>query len=389
MDRNEAEQLLERYLTGNCTDDERRLVEAWFNQELRSRKLSADIDWETAKAAVWKRVEPHKRQNVLTWLPYVAAVLVATAMVAWYFSDNLSSEGSGIAVTQEADIAPGGNRATLTLADGRTITLDEARSGVVVGNGEITYSDGNPLVSVEGRSERKAAIPILKLSTPKGGTYQITLPDGTRVWLNAASTLKYPSLFAGDARVVELEGEAYFDVAQVRKDENSPGQPRKVSQQVPFKVVTTGQTIEVVGTVFNISAYADDHETKTTLVAGKVRVQAMVQGLSGASAPVSELEPGEQAITRGSAIEINEVDIFDYTAWREGIIVLNGAQLGDVMRQLARWYDVAFDVPALKTNKTAYVIINRNENLSSVLKALEETYQVKLKLEGRRVGLIE
>src|SRR5690606_9955782 len=161
-------------------------------------------------------------------------------------------------------------------------------------------------------------------------------------------------------------------------------QPLEVSQTVPFKVITNSQTIEVLGTEFNVSAYADDRETKTTLVEGLVRVAQTTS-----PEPPIIIKRGQQAITRGSLIEINEVDIFDYTAWRDGIIVLNGARLADVMRQVERWYDVTIDVPALKTNKTAYVIINRNENLSSVLKALEETYQVKLKLEGRRVGVIE
>src|SRR5690606_27248281 len=111
--------------------------------------------------------------------------------------------------------------------------------------------------------------------------------------------------------------------------------------------------------------------------------------LTGGHQPPITIHPGQQAITRGSSLEVREVDVFDYTAWKDGIIVLNGARLDDVMRQVERWYDVTMELPALKTNKTAYVMINRNENLSSVLKALEETYQVKLKLEERRVSVID
>lgn len=376
MDRHQAEQLLKRYRAGNCTDRERRLVERWFNQELASGEWGTDIDWEAARRTIWNRMEPRRRHNVWRRLPYVAAVLVATAIASWYFFDNQSRDESKIVEQRETDIPAGGNRATLTLVDGRTITLDEARDGIVIENGTITYKDGNRLADAEEGGEHQVNIPLLKLSTPKGGTYQITLPDGSRVWLNAASTLKYPARFDGDERMIELEGEAYFDVVPA-------------SQNVPFKVMTRGQVIEVLGTEFNVSAYADDHESKTTLVTGKVRVKPIVPDGSNNSSPISYLEPGQQATTRGSSIQVSQVDVFDYTAWKDGIIVLSGARLADVMRQLERWYDVAINIPAFTTNNTAYVLINRNENLLSVLKALEETYQVKLKLEERRVSIIE
>lgn len=392
MDRHEAERILERYRAGTCTAKERRLVEAWFNRELSENQLDVEPDWEVAKATIWRRLNSttNRPRRIRRWFPYVAAAFIAAAAATWMFLDHpIFNRSSQFVNLESEDIPPGGNRATLTLADGRRIALDEARDGIVMGSGEIMYSDGNPLAEVGGSEGEQVDIPLLELSTPKGGAYQITLPDGTRVWLNAASTLKYPARFDGDERVVELEGEAYFEVVQIRKDVNSRRQPMEVSQHVPFKVVTNSQTIAVLGTEFNISAYADDPETKTTLVEGKVRVAAIVPGASNLTPPVSYLEPGQQAVTRGSLLEVSEVDVFDYTAWRDGIIVLNGARLADVMRQVERWYDVTIDVPALKTNKTAYVIINRNENLSSVLKALEETYQVKLKLEGRRVGVIE
>lgn len=412
--------LITRYLRQELTAEEQAALNAWLAEQPANRAFLEGLDDERhlqRKLRVFDEVDrdrlwtltqskfageagltpmskemlasPSKIRTLKRGLPYVAAVLIGIATVTWYFFDDQSNEGSDIVSLQEPDIAPGGNRATLTLADGRTITLDEARDGVVIGNGAITYNDGKPLAEADGSIASQAVIPLLELRTPKGGTYQITLSDGTKVWLNAASSLRYPARFDGDERVIELEGEAYFDVVQVSKDVDSPRQPAGSSQNVPFKVVTSNQTIEVLGTEFNISAYADDRETKTTLVAGKVRVKAIVPGVSNPLSPVSYLESGQQAITRGSELEVTEVDIFDYTAWRDGIIVLNGARLADVMRQVERWYDVTIEFSALKTNKTAYVIIDRNENLSSVLKALEETYQVKLKLAGRRVGIIE
>src|SRR5690606_13352531 len=184
------------------------------------------------------------------------------------------------------DILPGGNRATLTLADGRTINLSEAQTGIVVGDG-ITYLDGTGVLD----NSASSVSTIMSLSTPKGGTYQITLPDGSKVWLNANSTLKYPSRFGGKERVVELEGEAYFDVSQ-----QSTANSRQASF-VPFLVKTNNQTVEVLGTEFNISAYADDPVTKTTLVEGSVKVSAHAVNAS------TLLKPGEQGLLLHDRIE--------------------------------------------------------------------------------------
>ncbi|MFB2118430.1 FecR family protein [Parapedobacter sp. 2B3] len=310
-----------------------------------------------------------KVRKLLRWLPYAAAVVVAIGTVMWYIHKEGGVQPPEIAHTSTKDIPAGGNRAVLQLADGRTINLDETQTGIVVGGDDITYLDGTSVATSLVADDEVDAEEMV-LSTPKGGTYQIALPDGSKVWLNAASTLKYPSRFSAKERVVELVGEAYFDVV---KDERTP-----------FKVVSAGQTVEVLGTEFNVSAYPDEEAINTTLVEGSVRV-----ALAGGDQSPVVIRPGQQATTHKSSLNVSEVDIFDYTAWKDGIIVLNSARLPDVMRQVERWYDVAIALPALKTDKTAYVIINRNESLSSVLKALEETYGVKLKLEGRRVSLID
>lgn len=344
MDRYEAEQLLERYRADNCTDEERRLVEAWLNEELASGELSTEFDWETTETVIWKRVEPHKRHNVWKRLPYVAAMLIAMATVAWYFFDNQLSEDSEIVGRQGADIAPGGNRATLTLDDGRTITLDEARDGIVIGGGEITYNDGNPLTAVEGETT------LLELSTPKGGTYQITLPDGSKVWLNAASSLRYPSRFGSDERVVELEGEAYFQIKSDRKR--------------PFKVKSNDQFVSVLGTEFNILAYDDELETQTTLVDGSIEI------FNRRSKKVNRLSPGEQGVIRGNAITIQPVLVEKYIAWKEGRFHFRKTPFEELMRQIARWYDVEImynkDIP----KETFSGEMSRNLTLKSVLELL-------------------
>src|SRR5690606_11646560 len=158
------------------------------------------------------------------------------------------------------------NRATLTLADGRVVNLSQSQSGIIVGDG-ITYLDGSTVFgqgagsTEQGTRHKGVTTDNLQLTTPKGGTYQITLADGTKVWLNSASTLRYPSRFDGDERIVEMEGEAYFEVAPF-----SSKSPR------PFLVKTENQTLKVLGTHFNVSAYADEEETKTTLVEGAVQI---------------------------------------------------------------------------------------------------------------------
>lgn len=372
------------------TDEEEAHLKAWFAVSERNRLLYEELQSETLQREamgmmyayredeirtyilasqqepIMKAAESHI-QRLRKWLPYAAAVAIVLS-IGLFLLNKEPGHNNHVVERLADDIPPGGNRATLTLADGRIVPLSETQAGIVVTDG-IAYLDGSSVFEEQRNKETREQghDELLTLTTPKGGTYQITLPDGTKVWLNAASTLKYPNHFDGDKRVIEVVGEAYFSV--------------KHDAKRLFKVVSNGQEVQVLGTEFNISAYLDDPEVKTTLVEGKVR-------LSLASDKSVVLTPGQQATNRGSSFEVKHVDIFDYTAWRNGIIVLNGARLPDVIRQLERWYNVAIELPELETNKTAYVMINRNENLSSVLKALEETYHVKLKLEGRRVSVI-
>ena len=197
------------------------------------------------------------------------------------------------ASVNDDDVAPRGNRAMLTLADGHTLTWDEDRDGIVVGQREITYNNGNLLVDVE-EEEAPGEITMLALRTPNGGTYGVTLLDGTKVRLNAGTTLKYPSRFSRTEREVVLTGETYFSVVN--------------DLEKPFKVISAGQEVYVLGTEFNVSAYRDDPEIKTTLVEGKVR-------LLSASNDV-ELVAGEQGVVKGTTLTKNKVDLEPYVAWK-------------------------------------------------------------------------
>ncbi len=329
-----------------------------------------------------------KTRHLPKWLPYAAAVLIALGGTWFFFGHEVIDRLSADRRVTAEDIAPGTNRATLTLADGRTIDLDEGQTGIVVGAEDITYQDGSALglppsgaVGVGANdyspdvSGSAQSVNMLSLTTPKGGTYQITLPDGSRVWLNAGSTLKYPSRFSGEERIVELTGEAFFEI---RPQAGKVG----ANKYSPFNVQTASQTVHVLGTQFNISAYADEASTKTTLVTGRVRVaisppgEPVPTGREGRGV-TEELKPGEQSITRarlpgqGADIQVHSVDVTAYTAWKSGKFIFTGKPFTAVMAELARWYDleVVYDGPVPEI--AFFGGIHRNNNLSAVLKVLE------------------
>jgi len=297
------------------------------------------------------------------WLPYAAALLVGVVVVAWLFFDERTDNKSGTGSMQVADIPPGGNRATLTLADGRTVTLDEARDGIVIGSGEITYNDGNPLADGAEMGERQGEVPLLELTTPKGGTYQITLSDGTKVWLNAASTLKYPPHFSGTGRIVELTGEAYFSVAKDAKK--------------PFKVVSEGQEVQVLGTEFNVSAYPDDPETETTLLEGSVSVR-----LTADLASPVVIQPGQQSTLRGAVIDVKAVDVMQYVAWKEGLFYFDHTSFDKMIRQIGRWYDIEVNYHGEIPKETFTGKIQRDLSLMAMLDLLNIS-DAKIHLQGR------
>jgi len=306
------------------------------------------------------------------WLPYVAAIILVFTAGTWFLIESGGKRGEH-PPTAEA-ILPGGNKATLTWADGRTVDLSEAQSGIIVGEG-ITYTDGSDVLNVdEGKSAsqlRSSGSELLTLSTPRGGTYQVVLPDGSKVWLNASTTLKYPSRFTGSERVVELTGEAYFSVAQIRE---KAGQ-----RKVPFRVVSAGQTVEVLGTEFNITAYPDDDETRTTLVNGSVQIVNM------ASEIANELKPGDQSIMRNERTDIVQVDPSLAIAWKSGDIVLTNVPLQTIMRQISRWYDVDVKYAAQPDPTEFFGTVSRMRELSAVLQAMESTGNIRFCLENNTI----
>ncbi|WP_257670579.1 FecR family protein [Parapedobacter tibetensis] len=287
-------------------------------------------------AQATRRKERNVKVHRLRYIRYAAAAVLLIGLAFsgyfWLFqSDDRADTIYGI--------VPGGHRATLALTDGRVVLLSESQEGIVVTKDMLMYGDGTEIL--ESLGSPALSVPLMTLSTPKGGTYQATLSDGSRVWLNAGSTLKYPSRFGDAERIVELEGEAFFEIKEqkikAQGQANAMGDlsiKHKDDVLSAFKVVTKDQTVEVLGTQFNISAYADEPEIKTTLVEGSVKISNLT------SHDMRILNPNEQAIVHGPQVEIRKIDVTSYVAWKNGLFDFNTLSLEEAMRQIARWYDI-------------------------------------------------
>lgn len=364
MNKYDAKALLEKYNLGTCTQEEKTLVEEWLlfapfgEQDLSDAEILNDLEdiGQGLPLAGARQVKlPSKR---LRRFMVAAAVILITG--GSYFFYGQQNAGAPVAnkVAKLEDVLPGGNKALLTLANGQTITLEDAGSGqlaVEAGVKIIKTADGQLQylfedASTQDQEEPATAIRYNTVSTPKGGQYQVTLPDGTKVWLNAASSLKFPASFAAmNRRRVELTGEAYFEVAK--------------SKSVPFIVTSPTQAVEVLGTHFNVNAYADEPYVKTTLLEGSVRVRQGSQS--------QLIQPDQQALTRSNAaIIVSPVDAIDQVAWKNGLFSFKDADIHAVMRQISRWYnmEVSYDTNLPATTFTGKIY--RNGNLGKVLESI-------------------
>lgn len=307
---------------------------------------------------------PSASRRLRKWVPYAAAVLIAATAITYVFFGDQPNHKPQIVNIETHDIAPGGNRARLSLADGRVVELSEEQAGIVVGKEEITYEDGSALGVGSSDAEGRRDLSLLELSTPKGGTYQLTLSDGSKVWLNSASILTYPTRFSGNERIVELEGEGYFEIAKDMKR--------------PFKVRSAGQEVKVLGTEFNISAYADEMETKTTLVEGQVEVAA------GASGSTVTLSPGKLVTLSGTGKLItSEANIKKEIAWKSGWFHFENTSFADMMRQIGRWYDVDVRYDGNVPNGVFGGIMDRNVSLKTLLGYLGDSSGLLFELNDR------
>lgn len=292
------------------------------------------------------------------WVRNAAAILALAALGIWaYWDDHQQRENESTSQAVQPDAEPGTHRATLSLGNGSVVQLAATQNGIVMGE-ELSYMDGSRVLKTKQTATGSLSKP-LSLTTPNGGTYQITLNDGTIVWLNSSSTLSYPSRFEGNKRVVRLTGEAYFKVKPIRTTN------RETS--LPFKVVTNGQTIEVLGTEFNVSAYPESGEVKTTLVDGMVEIAADHGGAT------AKLNPGQQAIFHKDDIKVTAVNVRPFISWKDGVFYFDRTPLADAMDALSRWYDVEIMYDGNIPKTYFYGEISRNKPLSEVIAVLKES----------------
>ena len=361
------------------------LLQQHADDDVLEQQVMADVDtteetilperhwqhiWNGMQKRMHTAVPAQPRLLVPVWLR-VAAVLVciATAAVIWRQTHTPASNAPEQWVSKPSVVTPGTDKAVLTLSNGSRILLDSAHQGSITGeNGiSITNLQGSNLAYGEQKQgARPQAVTYNTLTTPRGGVYQLSLADGSRVWLNAASSITFPTTFIGAERRVTITGEAYFEVA---------AQAGK-----PFKVEANGSLTEVLGTSFNIMSYTDEDVLKTTLVNGSVKVS------SGTASVL--LHPGQQAIrNQAGMIQVAPADMDEVLSWKNGLISFSGAPLPVVMRRIARWYDVELMYKGKMPEDNFNGIIDRKLPLKNVLKVME-IYGIKYKLDGNKLTLI-
>lgn len=363
----DIKQLFKRYERGECTPEEEARLHTWLNHYIKHEADGLDELEATYQTKAYSTI----RSRWAKWTSYAAAViLIATA---WYFNNKSSNDLPTQLTQEQADdiILPDYNSAILTLADGREISLDEKSAGLSVQEAGVKITqalDGSLLYeAIQGTVSNQLTYNTFQ--TPKGNTYTILLPDGTKVWLNAASSLRYPVSFTGKERRVFLSGEAYFEVAH--------------NPQQPFSVEARGSTIQVLGTHFNISAYENQAQLKTTLIEGAVNVSKDGQTVS--------LEPNQQATIDMSTGRITraETDVWSALAWKNGYFRFERASLEDIFVVISRWYHIEDIEYHGEFDNRFTGTFQRSKNISELFRYLEKLAPIHFEIKEGRVVVMK
>jgi transmembrane sensor len=384
MGNERAEELIRKYLAGNATPEEEALLESWYiaaaqeQPDMTGEPANPNIEAEMLESLraeqqeLPKIGEPKSKSPVRLWPRVAAAAAVILILSVGSFFLSRKSPTQAIVQQQplENDILPAGARATLTLLDGRTIPLDSADSHALARQGNATISSlGGQLIygaSQPGRSTAsqpggnstnqpggpaaQGNLAYNTLTTRPGEHYSLLLPDGTKAWLNAGSSITYPVVFEGNERKVKVTGEVYFEVVHDAKQ--------------PFKIAVKDQLVEDIGTHLNINAYDDESTINTTLLEGSIKVT------KGSASAI--LAPGQQAKIRpvGNSFQIQKVDADEAIAWKNGYFYFDRADIQTMMRQLARWYDVQVIYKGEISKRTFKGKLYRNIKASEALRIL-------------------
>jgi ferric-dicitrate binding protein FerR (iron transport regulator) len=366
--------------------------EIWLKKDQeRIRETMLNEAWEKIQQRQGKSI---KKRNLIRRVKVAACILILLASGVFIYlissrqnrQQNLANQAS--IQNENAQIHPGGNKAILTLANGQQIVLDQAQNGslakqgntriIKLNNGQLSYNRQSSIVNGQSQAAEGTQSSVLynTITTPRGGQYEIILPDGSKVWLNAASSIKFPTAFTGKERQVKMEGEAYFEVAQ--------------QASKPFVVVTGNAEIKVLGTRFNINAYSNEnHLIRATLAEGAIHVASLSGNGEGLGV---RLKPGQQAVLsiQTSNINIREVNVDQMLAWKNGLFYFDDTNIKAIMKQVTRWYnvDVIFATQQLK-NKNYSGIMSRYSNVEDVLKRMELTGTIHFKVEGKTITVMD
>lgn len=395
LDTDEIIGLLLKGLAEACDEKEREQLEDWLSASPDHERIFVELQdkqhvrllgedqqaYQAAKAyeRITAELKPVRAIVWESWMPYVAALMILSLAVGWWMLEVAPSSSRRETLIQE-DILPGGNRATLTLADGRVIKLSESHSEIIINEGDIVYQDGS---FVLGEKDMKDELTDMAagnnnsyvLTTPKGGVYQFILPDGSKVWLNSDSKLSLPTnLGSSSQREVFLDGEAYFEIAK--------------DAARPFKVKSDSQEVRVLGTSFNIHAYKGDGSIKTSLLEGSVQVYQLTSSeYTNQYKDLVILTPHQQSIVGGSErIKVQEIDPKAVVAWKNGYFDFTDLDIRQVMAQLARWYDLDIIYEGQVPDIEFFGTINKDKRLSTVL-ALLETNELNYTLSGKKLTI--
>jgi transmembrane sensor len=379
---NRYQELAKKWLNKTITPDEQAEFAAWYNA---GQDIPVDIpstfaeNEEVLRERILNKINRDiKKDNnrfkiiIPTWLRVAAGILLFAGCFISYFVHTHPPVKHLALIRQKPqlknDVSPGGNKAILTLANGSKIDLNDVKNGVLASQGKTVLKkdkDGQLIYEAPGGKAKDSSSIYNTITIPKGGQFQIVLSDGSKVWLNSASSITFPAAFSKTERKVTVTGEVYFEVAK--------------NKHLPFRVVAGKQTIEVLGTHFNINAYSDEDAIKTTLIEGSVKVSADSQS--------AILKPEQQSSilnNKQGRISINTVDTDDVLAWKNGNFQFERAEIQLIMREASRWYDVDIKYERELPPRRFTGSISRNVNLSELLKMLKYT-GINFKIEGKTI----
>ncbi|MCS3800276.1 FecR domain-containing protein [Niastella sp. OAS944] len=384
----EVDQLFELFEKGEGGAADNELLKQHFQQGLQPTGYTNDATRRRLQGRlglIKQQIAPEpiaKRRSLVGWWAAAAAITLLVGCGIWYWL--VAEKQAAPAVHQEAEVQPGSDKAVLTLADGKTISLDSSTQGIIGRQGQTDINQRGAQLIYDASNASSGSAIYNTLSTPRGAQYQLTLPDGSTVWLNAASSIRFPAVFNDSARVVYITGEVYFEVSK---------QANKNGNRVPFNVIIPGAEIKVLGTHFNINAYEDEDVARTTLLEGEVKVVKHEMAKNAESSVV--LKPGEQAVlsrahspltTHHSPLTIDHSpNLEQVMAWKNGLFRFDGVELKTMMRQLARWYNVEVTfAPGAPVSELFNGAIQRSLQLSQVLTGMD-AMGIHVKREGKQL----